>query len=77
MAMNSLSRIFILALALFAGDACHGRSLIALDNTLVVPCGSTNTQEQSAQNSAFANICNMLTEADALFRSGKKARLYN
>ena len=73
MTMNSLFRISILAWALFVSDACHGRSLIALDNALAVPCGSTNTQEQSTQDSAFANICNMLTEADALFRSGKKS----
>lgn len=72
MVQNLLFRISTLALAFFT-NAIYGHSPITWNKVLEAPCKSIKAQEQSVQDFDADNIYNMLSEADILFRSGKKS----
>ena len=70
MAMNSLSRISVLAWALFVTSASYGRSPICGGGMLATSCESIKIQATNTLSTK--DISNLLSEADRLFRSGKK-----
>lgn len=70
MTPNSLFRLLTLALALFVTSASYGRSPICGGGVQATSCESMNTQTTNTLSTK--DISNLLSEADRLFRSGKK-----